>query len=365
MQTPLTLTDVEALAVEQLDPDWAEYFRGGSGREQTLAENTEAFARWRLRQRILCGIESTSTETTILGCRVGSPVVVAPVAYQQMAHADGEVAMARAAAAAGSALCLSTFSNASVAEIAAAAPDGVRFLQVYVFRDHGVTDELIAQAIDAGFSAVFLTVDLPVVGARDRERRVHWTFPEETMPSVRYALEHGVKGEGMEILDPALDWAYLERLVSSVAVPVVVKGVLEPDDAVLAAEHGAAGVVVSNHGGRQLDGAMPSLEALPAIVAAVGDRLEVLFDGGIRRGTDVAVALALGADAVLAGRMPVWGLAARGEVGAREVLELLREELAIALHLTGCRAVAELGPQHLARRESYTRSDPGQTLRLS
>ena len=349
MQTPLTLTDVEALAVEQLDPDWAEYFRGGSGREQTLAENTEAFSRWRLRQRILCGIETTSTETTVLGCPVSSPVVVAPVAYQQMAHDDGEVGMARAAGATGSALCLSTFSTASVDEIAAAAPGGVRFLQVYVFRDHGVTDELIAQAVEAGFSAVFLTVDLPVMGARDRERRIDWTFPDETMPSVRYALERGVEGEGMEILDPTLDWAYLARLASSVKVPVVVKGVLEPTDAVLAAEHGAAGVVVSNHGGRQLDGVMPTIEALPAIAEAAGDRLEILLDGGIRRGTDVATALALGADAVLAGRQPLWGLAARGEEGARQVLELLREELAVALHLTGCRSVADLSAEHVAR----------------
>jgi 4-hydroxymandelate oxidase len=349
VEKPLTLTDVESLAVEKLDPDWAEYFRGGSGCERTLAENTEAFTQWRLRQRVLCGIESPTTETTVLGSPVRSPVVVAPVAYQGMAHPEGETGMARAASAVGSALCLSTFSNASVEAVAEAAPDGVRFLQVYVFRDHGVTDELIAQAVDAGFSAVFLTVDLPVVGARDRERRIHWTFPEDTMPSVRYALERGVEGEGMAILDPALDWAYLARLASSVPVPVVVKGVLEPTDAILAAEHGAAGIVVSNHGGRQLDGVLPTVEALPAVVEAVGDRLEILLDSGIRRGTDVAKALALGADAVLAGRQPLFGLAARGEEGAREVLELLREELAVALHLTGCRSVGELGREHVAR----------------
>ena len=359
METPLTLTDIEALAVARMDPHWAEYLAGGAGAERTLADNIAAFASWRLRQRVLCGIDTVSTATTVLGRPVGSPVVVAPVAYQGLAHEDGEAGMARAAAAAGSAICLSTFSNASTAEVAAGAPDAVRFLQVYVFRDHGVTDELIAQALDAGFSAIFLTVDLPVVGARDRERRIHWTFSDDSLPAVRYARDRGVAGASLQLLDPALDWAYLERLVSSVTVPVVVKGVLEPEDAVLAAEHGAAGVVVSNHGGRQLDGVAPTLEALPAIVAAVGDRLEVLFDGGIRRGTDVAVALALGADAVLAGRMPVWGLAARGEVGAREVLELLREELAIALHLTGCRTVAELGRQHLARPESYTRSESG------
>jgi isopentenyl diphosphate isomerase/L-lactate dehydrogenase-like FMN-dependent dehydrogenase len=349
VKIPLTLTDVEALAVARMDPHWSEFLCGGAGVERTLRENVEAYGRWWLRQRVLCGIDAVSTATTVLGQPVDSPVVVAPVAYQRMIHADGEEGMARAAAAVGSALCLSTFSTASAGEVAAAAPDAIRFLQVYVFRDHGVTDELIAQALDAGFSALFLTVDLPVLGVRDRERRIRWTLPEDSLPAVRYALERGVTGQELDLLDPALDWAYLEKLVSSVPVPVVVKGVLDPEDAVLAAEHGAAGVVVSNHGGRQLDGVAPTLEALPAIVAAVGDRLEVLLDGGIRRGTNVAMALALGADAVLAGRMPLWGLAARGEDGARVVLELLREELAVALHLTGCRSVAELTTEHVAR----------------
>ncbi len=348
MSQSLTLSDVESLAVARMDPDWAAYLGGGAGAERTLRGNVEAFESWRLRQRVLRGIDTVSTSTTVLGQAVSSPVVVAPVAYQGLAHADGEMGMARAAAAVGSALCLSTFSNASTSEVAAAAPEGFHFLQVYVFRDHGVTNELIAQALDVGFSAVFLTVDLPVVGMRDRERRIHWTFSDDSLPAVGYARERGIAGESLEMLDPALDWAYLERLASSLPVPVVVKGVLDPDDAVLAAEHGAAGVVVSNHGGRQLDGAAPTLEALPAVAAAVGDRLEVLFDGGIRRGTDVAMALALGADAVLAGRAPVWGLAAGGEVGARAVLELLREELAVALHLTGCPAAAELGPEHVA-----------------
>jgi len=349
VETPLTLTDVEALAVARMDPDWSEYLAGGAGSERTLGENIAAFASWRLRQRILCGIDTVSTATTVLGQRVESPIVVAPVAYQGMAHADGEEGMARAAAAVGSAICLSTFSNASTAQVAEAAPAAVRFLQVYVFRDHAVTDELIAEALAAGFSAIFLTVDLPVVGSRDRERRIHWAFSDGSLPAVRYAIERGVTGASLGMLDPALDWAYLERLVSSVPVPVVVKGILDPEDAVLAAEHGAAGIVVSNHGGRQLDGAMPSLEALPAIVDVVGDRLEVHFDGGIRRGTDVATALALGARAVLAGRMPLWGIGARGEAGAREVLELLREELAVALHLTGCRSVDELSAENVAR----------------
>jgi isopentenyl diphosphate isomerase/L-lactate dehydrogenase-like FMN-dependent dehydrogenase len=255
--------------------------------------------------------------------------------------------MARAAAAAGSAFCLSTFATASAADVAAAAPSLVRFFQVYVFVDHGVTDELIAMALDAGFSALVLTVDLPVLGSRDRERRIVWQVPEDDVPAVVFARERGLEEEGLVLVDPALDWAYLERLCASVRVPVVVKGVLEPDDAILAAEHGAAGVVVSNHGGRQLDGVAPAIEALPAVVDAVGDRLEVLVDGGIRRGTDVAVALALGARGVLAGRVPLWGLAAGGEEGARTALELLREELAVALHLMGCAAATEADRSHV------------------
>lgn len=349
MEAPLTLTDVESLAGARLDPDWCEYFAGGAGAERTLRANVEAFGAWQLRQRVLCGIERASAAARTLGHDLAAPVVVAPVAYQRMAHVDGEEGMARAAEAAGCGYCLSTFATAAPGDVAAAAPGAARFLQVYVFRDHGVTEELIAQAFDHGFSAVFLTVDLPVVGSRDRERRVRWTFPEESLPAVRYALDRSVSGSLAEILDPALDWSYLERLCSSVPVPVVVKGVLEPEDARLAAAHGAAGVVVSNHGGRQLDGAAATIDALPAVVEAVGGELEILLDGGIRRGTDVVTALALGASAVLAGRLPLWGLGAGGEEGARTVLELLREEIEVALHLTGCRSCADLSDAHVRR----------------
>jgi isopentenyl diphosphate isomerase/L-lactate dehydrogenase-like FMN-dependent dehydrogenase len=340
---PITLADVEELAAARLDAGWYGYFAGGSGAERTLRRNVAAFEDVRLRQRVLAGISSVSTEVTVLGQPLAAPVVVAPVAYQQMAHADGEEGMARAAAAAGVAVCLSTFATASPQAVAGAAPASTRFLQVYVFRDRGITDELIAQAVDNGFTAVFLTVDLPALGMRDRERRIRWTLPEDDLPAVQYAIGRGAVAEGVDVwIDPTLDWAYLERLSSSAGVPVVVKGVLEADDAVRSAECGAAGVVVSNHGGRQLDGAPASLDALPGVAEAVGDRLEVFVDGGIRRGTDVLVARARGARAVLAGRLPLWGLAAGGESGARVVLELLREELAIALHLTGCRTLSEV-----------------------
>ena len=348
MNAPLTLTDLEALAGERLDPHWREYFAGGAGAERTLRENVAAFGRIRLRQRILCGLESVSTATTILGQDVASPLVVAPVAYQRRAHPDGEEGMARAADAAGAAFCLSTLATATPAAVSGAAPQLPRFFQIYVFRDRAVTDELVAQALDAGFTALLLTVDLPVVGSRDRERRTAWHLPEEDLPAVAFARARGVREEGLQLLDPSLDWRYLERLCASVPVPVAVKGVLDAEDAVLAAEHGAAGIVVSNHGGRQLDGVSPAIEALPHVVDAAGDRLEVLVDGGIRRGTDVAVALALGARGVLAGRVPLWGLAAAGEEGARLALELLREELRVALHLMGCASPAHVSRANVA-----------------
>ena len=350
-QQPITLTDVEELASERLDPHWREYFAGGAGSERTLRGNVSAFGHYRLRQRVLCGIESVSTAVTVLGHELAAPIVVAPVAYMRRAHPDGEEGMACAARSVGAAMCLSTFATTSAADVARAAPDLPRFLQVYVYRDRGITDEVIAMALDAGFTGIFLTVDLPVLGARDRERRISWVFPEDDLPMVVFARGRGLDEHGSVPVDPTIDWAYLERLCASVPVPVVAKGVLDVDDARLAVEHGASGIVVSNHGGRQLDAVAPSIEALPAIAEAVADRIEVFVDGGVRRGTDIATALALGARAVLVGRAPLWGLAVGGEEGARTVLRLLQEELDTALHLMGCRTVADVGAANVTRVE--------------
>ena len=350
MAAPLTLSDVEQRAAERIEPAWHDYFAGGAGRERTLRENEEAWTRYRPRQRVLAGIERVDLRTTVVGLDLATPLLVAPAAYQRKADPGGEVSMARACAAAGAGLCLSTFAHAAPFEIAEAAPDLPRLWQVYVFRDRGITDELIARALDAGFAAVVLTADLPVLGSRDRERRHSWHLPADELPAMRLARERGLGGDDLEVIDPTVDLAYLERLSTTLPVPVVVKGVLELEDALRVAEHGARGIVVSNHGGRQLDGVAPTAEALPGIVDAVGDRLDVLVDSGIRRGVDVAVALALGARAVMVGRVPLWGLAAGGEEGARTVLELLRDETATALHLMGV-AAASAVPRDAVRRE--------------
>lgn len=344
-----SVRDYERLAEERLTPDCLGYFAGGACDEWTLRENLEAFSRLRLRPRVLRGIEQVETSTTVLGLELGFPLLVAPVGFVKKAHPDGEPGLARAAEQAGAGFCLSTLATASPTEVAEAAPSVARAFQVYVFRDHGLTDELIASALDAGFGALMLTVDLPVLGKRERELRGGWATPEELVPAIVTAGARGSWTPGQLSLDPALDWDYLARLCGRFDVPVAVKGVLTAEDALLAAEHGAAGVVVSNHGGRQLDGVSASIDALPEVVDAVGDRIEVLVDGGVRRGTDVVKALALGAKAVLAGRAPVWGLAASGEEGARAVLELLRDEVETALALLGCRTPADVGSDHVAR----------------
>ena len=348
MAARLTLTDVEGLARERLDPAWREYFAGGAGDERTLHANRAAYAKRVLRPRVLAGIEHVTAATTVLGQELSAPLLVAPIAYMRRAHEDGEEGMARAAAAAGVGLCLSSFATAAAGAVADAAPGLVRWLQVYTLVDRTVTDELIAEALAAGFSAIVLTADLAVVGSRDRELRIDWTMPEDDVPTVVRARERGIDRRGLAVTDPALDWGYVDHLCSTFPVPVVIKGVLTAEDAVLAADHGAAGVVVSNHGGRQLDGVAASLEALPEVVEAVAERAEVLLDGGVRRGGDVLKALALGARAVLVGRPVVWGLAVGGEDGVGRVLALLRDEITLALTQLGCPSPADVTRAHVA-----------------
>jgi isopentenyl diphosphate isomerase/L-lactate dehydrogenase-like FMN-dependent dehydrogenase len=274
--------------------------------------------------------------TTRLGRPRTHPILVAPTAYHRLAHPDGEEATARGAAAANATFCLSSLATSTPAEVAAAAPDGSRWFQLYVFRDRGVSRGLLDAAVDNGYEAVVITVDLPVLGIRERDIRSRYVIPDALIS--RGAMrEHGALSllEIGELIDPTLTWSDVEEFASQCDLPVFVKGVLTPEDARLAAEHGAAGVVVSNHGGRQLDTVAAGADALPAVAEAVGDRLDVIVDGGVRRGTDVLKALALGARAVMVGRPVIWGLAVDGENGVRAVLELLLAEFDTALALAG------------------------------
>ena len=351
MDELLTVDDAERMAERALPPDAWSYIAGGAGDERTLRWNREAFSRCRLRYRVLVDVSAVTTETTVLGTPVSMPVLVAPMAFQQIAHEEGEIATARGAAAAGTLMCLSTVATATPADVAAAAPSASRWLQIYVFRDREVSDQVVEQALEAGFSGLVLTADLPVYGIRHREARTGFAAPEDAVPAIVAARARGGEAEGhhsLGLLESGLQWEYVTELRQRFGVPVVVKGLVTAEDARLACEHGADAVVVSNHGGRQLDGAVASLEALPEVVEAVDGRAEVYLDGGVRRGTDVLTALALGARAVLVGRPVMYGLAFAGAKGVEQVLGILRDEVENGLALLGARSPAEVTRAHVS-----------------
>jgi isopentenyl diphosphate isomerase/L-lactate dehydrogenase-like FMN-dependent dehydrogenase len=339
----VNLADVERAAAGALEAGTLGYYAGGAGDERTLRDNVDAFARRKLLPRVLVDVAAVTTATTVLGTPVSMPVLVAPTALQRLAHPDGEPAMARAAAGAGTVFTLSTLATTRPRDVVT---DGPRWFQLYVLKDRGITRALLDEALDSGFSAVVLTVDAPRAGRRERDVRTGFHVPPGVeMPAIAHACP--TPKEFFGLVDESLTWRTLEELAATLPVPVLVKGVHHPDDAVLAADHGAAGVIVSNHGGRQLDGVPATLDLLEPVVQAAGDRLEVLVDGGVRRGTDVAAALALGARAVLVGRPALWGLTVAGEAGARHVLELLRAELELALTLLGAPSPAHVTRRHV------------------
>ncbi|MFL5898296.1 MAG: alpha-hydroxy acid oxidase [Solirubrobacterales bacterium] len=353
---PINVADFARLAAEKLEQGPRDYFAGGAGDEVTLRENVEGWERWRLRPRVLNDVREVSTAVEVLGKPVSMPVLVAPVAYQRMAHPEAEAGMAGGADAAGTVMCLSTLSTTRPAEVATAAPDGRHWFQLYAFRDAGVTRALMEEALDAGFEAVVVTADAPPGGNRERDRRNRFTLPKELGTPGLTAAVGGERSLSIEdtfaLMNHALTWADVEDLASECSVPVLVKGVLTGEDAELALQHGAAGVVVSNHGGRQLDRSLATADALPEIAEALEGRATLLVDGGIRRGVDVATALALGAGAVLVGRPALWGLAAAGRDGVAQVLELLRAELELTLGLCGCADPSQLTRAHVRRAPS-------------
>jgi 4-hydroxymandelate oxidase len=342
----INLDDYERVAAERLAPGPLAYFSGGAGDEITLRDNRAAFARQGIVPRVMRDVSSINTSVEVFGRRWPSPIWIAPTALQRMAHPDGELATARAAAERGMTVAVSTSASTDLAEIAAVG--GPRWFQVYLLADLGARRALVERAVAHGYEALVLTVDLARIGRRERDLRIGFRIPVGVdIPNV--AIAAGVSPEDVASVafTDRLTWPDLEWL-AGFGLPVIVKGILHPDDARLAIEHGAAGIDVSNHGGRQLDAAIASLDALPAIVEAVDGRVPVLLDGGVRRGTDVLMAVAMGATAVGIGRPVIWGLAVDGEAGVGAVLDLLRAEFENAMALCGAASCDDLTPELLA-----------------
>lgn len=349
--TFVNLHEVEALARERLPAQTFDYYAGGANDEVTLQANRRAFDDLAIRYRVLVDVSRRELGTTLFGQAVAAPMIVAPMAFQRLAHPDGEAATARAAGALGLPMTVSTFATQSLEEVRAAAT-GPLWFQLYVHRDRGITRELVTRVAAAGFDVLVLTVDVPEIGRRERDERNGFRLSPDLRvanfnPDASAPLQGESAGSGLAnfitgMRDSSLQWKDLEWLSGLAGIPLVVKGLVRADDARRAVDHGAAGIVVSNHGGRQLDTAIASLRALPEIAAAVGNITTVLMDGGIRRGTDILKALALGAHAVMVGRPVLWGLAVDGEAGARRVLELLLAELDLAMALSGAPTLADI-----------------------
>lgn len=346
---PINVHEYEVAARSLLSPMIFDFVAGGAGDEVTLLACRSAFARWRLVPRVLRGLPNVTTATTVLGQYVSSPLLIAPTSLHKLVHPEGELATARAARTAGTIYTMSSAASVAIGDVAPVA--GPWWFQLYVFVDRGLTRELVARAAEAGATGLVVTVDTPKLGRREADDRHGFALP--TGIAMANLQEPGAASDSSEtggsrwtrsvsIVEPALSWADLEWLATLSPLPVVPKGILHPADAARAVDHGAQAVIVSNHGGRQLDGAVAALDALPAVAAAVGERAEVLVDGGVRRGTDVITALALGAKAVLIGRPTLWGLAVGGENGVRHVLELLEAELMLDMLLCGVASPSEI-----------------------
>ncbi len=334
---PVNISEYEALAQARMEPGAWDFFQGGSDDEVTLRECRTALERIRLRPRMLVDTSKLDVSTTVLSTPVSMPVLVAPTAHHCLAHPEGECATAQGAGMARTLMIASTFSTRSIEEIAAAA-SGPLWFQMYSYRGLDIPAQLVRRAEAAGYRAIVVTVDAPQLGKRERDIRNDFKLPAHVRPA-------NVVFDEDESYIPAptiLTWDSLDWLRGITSLPLLLKGVLTAEDAVMAVERGVQGIIVSNHGGRQLDTAITSIEALPEIVEAVAGRCEVYVDGGIRRGTDILKALALGARAVLIGRPALWGLAVNGAQGVQQVLEILRAELELAMILSGRPTLASI-----------------------
>jgi len=354
---PVNVHDFEAIARARMEPSAYDYYAGGANDERTLLDNCAAFDRLVLRPRVLVGAGEVDTSVQLFDSRLSMPVMLAPTALNRLGHPDGELAAARAAGAAGTVMCCSTAGSCALEEIAAEAT-GPLWFQLYVYRDRAVTEDLVRRAEASRCRAIVLTVDTPRLGRRERDVRNQFALPADVrLRNLEVSGRFDAGGWSRQssfteyvhhLMDDSLTWESVAWLRSITRLPLLIKGVLTAEDAGLALEHGAAGVIVSNHGGRQLDRVAATIDVLPEVVAAVGGRGEVYLDGGVRRGVDVLVALALGARAVFVGRPHCFALAVGGEAGVTQMLGILRDELVNAMQLLGAPRTADVVRAHVA-----------------
>uniref|UniRef100_A0A665V5B7 (S)-2-hydroxy-acid oxidase n=2 Tax=Echeneis naucrates TaxID=173247 RepID=A0A665V5B7_ECHNA len=363
------VSDFEEEARKILPKAVYDYYRSGADEQKTLADNVAAFNRWYLVPRVLRNVSSVDLSVTVLGERLSMPLCVAATAMQRMAHPEGETATARACQAMGTGMMLSSWATSTIEQVMSAmtaSPEGsgVLWLQLYIYKDRELTLSLVRRAEEAGYKAIFVTVDTPYLGRRRDDMRNHFKLPPHLSMSNfstaslafsehNYGNDSGLAVYVAKAIDPTLCWDDISWLKQHTCLPLIVKGVLNGEDALQAVNYGVNGILVSNHGARQLDGVPATLDVLEEVVMAVQGCCDIYLDGGVRRGTDILKALALGAKAVFIGRPVLWGLACQGEQGVVELLELLKEELCLAMALSGCRSVSEVN-RSLVRRVDFT-----------
>ncbi|KFZ68509.1 Hydroxyacid oxidase 2 [Podiceps cristatus] len=339
------LSDFEAYAKKYLPKIAWDFFAAGADDCSTRDENLLAYKRIRFRPRMLRDVSMMDIRTKLLGTEISFPVGIAPTGFHQLAWPDGEKSTARAAKAMNTCYIASTYSTCTLEEISAAAPGGLRWFQLYIHRNRAVSQQLVQRAEALGFQALVLTADLPYTGKRRDDVRNGFRLP----PHMKLKnLEGAFEVCKMSPLDPSVTWNDIYWLQSLTHLPIIIKGILTREDAELAVRHGVRGIIVSNHGGRQLDGGPATIDALVEVVEAVRGKVEVYLDGGIRKGSDVLKALALGAKCVFIGRPALWGLAYKGEEGLQDVLRILQDEFCLSMALAGCASVSEIG-QHLVQ----------------
>ncbi|KAJ8045515.1 Hydroxyacid oxidase 1 [Holothuria leucospilota] len=376
MANAVCLRDLEVFAKRHQTKWVRDFYAGGANSEQTLSDNVDAFKRIRLCPQMLKDVSDIELSTTLLGEKISFPVAIAPTGMQRLAHPQGEVATAKAAASMETAMILSTWSSTSLEEVASAAPSCLRWFQLYILKDRGLVASLVKRAEKAGYKALVLTVDVPVVGLRLSDlrnsfqvhNRIRFYFyffsfllsfcsakiissnsAVDDLEKVNKSSDEGTHRYGPVVPSPEVTWKDIKWLKEMTSLPVILKGILTAEDAKMAVKSGVAGIIVSNHGGRQLDGVLASIDALPEVVEAVkGSEVEVYLDGGVRQGTDVLKALALGARAVFVGRPALWGLTCKGEEGVHLMLEILKREFSVAMALSGCTSAKDV-PQSIVR----------------